>query len=378
MMTRGKVVFLHSPQIEQYSYPEESPFKTQRAGMTRRILLSMGLLSGPGRAEVAPGPADRAAVERFHSAHYLDVLRSAEQGRMGVEGLHMGLGTAECPVFRGMTDYAMLACGATLTGAELIGSGEARVAFNPSGGYHHAGPQCASGFCYVNDVVLACIALVDQGKRVLFLDLDAHHCDGVQSAFYERSNVMTVSLHESGETLFPGTGGVSEIGAGEGKGFSVNVPLPAGTYDDVYMKAFRQVAAPLMEAFAPDVIVLEVGMDGLSGDPLAHLSLTNGTYADAARRVLQFGRPVLATGGGGYHAENTARGWALVWSSLCGESDDVLSAGLGGVLLESTDWQGGLRDRALVPDAEQVRSVAPLVDATIEAVREKVFPLHGL
>lgn len=377
-MTPRMAVFLHSPQIEQFSYPADSPFRTQRAAMTAEILASMNLLSGPDRRQDAPGPADLAVVERFHTPRYLDVLRGAEQGNMGLEGLEMGLGTPETPVFKGMVDYAMLACGATLTGVELILSGEAGVAFNPSGGYHHAGPSRASGFCYVNDVALACLVLAERGKRVLFLDVDAHHGDGVQNAFYGRSDVMTMSFHETGEALFPGTGSTDEIGVGEGEGYCVNVPLPVGTHDDAFLRAFREIAIPLIRAFDPDAIVLELGMDGLAGDPLADLRLTNGSYAEVAELVMQLGKPVVATGGGGYHPRNTARGWALAWSMLCGDGLDSFGMCVGGVMLGSTDWQGGLRDRALVPDDGQRRTVGPAIEATIEALKATLFPIHGL
>ncbi len=379
-MNPTKAVFIHSDEIENYHYPPDCPFSTARAGKARRIAASMDLLSGQGRRQVAPEPADRPTLETFHTSEYLDVLKKASAGDLDVEGLHMGLGTHECPVFIGLYEYAALACGATLMGAKMLLSGEVDVAFNPSGGYHHAHPAEASGFCYINDVVLACMHLSAGGKRVLFLDVDVHHCDGVQDTFYERSDVITLSFHESGKTLFPGTGFEDEIGAGEGKGYTVNVPLPAETYDDAYLKAFRAVALPLIGAYDPDVIMLELGMDCLAGDPLAHLNLTNNAYAEVVRSVLDFGKPILAVGGGGYNIENTARGWALAWSILAGADDgtDEMTLGLGGVMLESTDWQGGLRDRMLVTDARQRRVVDPAINATIEKIVSDVFPFHGL
>jgi len=374
-----RAVFLHSPDIERYHYPPDCPFKTERARMARQILLGMGLLTGPGRSEVAPEPAPRAVIEKFHTARYLDAMIAATQGHLDVEGFGMGFGQPESPVFRDMYDYAALACGATLKAAALVAEGKADVAFNPSGGYHHAGPETASGFCYINDVGLACQVLAEQEKRVLFLDIDVHHGDGVQDFFYGRRDVMTMSFHESGETLFPGTGFENEIGTGAGRGYSVNVPLPVGTYDEAYLRAFDAVAVPLAGAFDPDVVVLEVGMDGLAGDPMAFLSLTNNAYAEVARRVLDFGKPIVATGGGGYHPQNTARGWARVWSVLAGgESQDEMALGLGGVMLESTDWQAGLRDRELTPRSMQRKIVDPALDATIEKVRANVFAIHGL
>lgn len=380
---RQNAVFIYSPELEKYSYPSTHPFSAKRAGMARQVLASMGLLSGPGRREQAPEPAPRDVIEKFHTRRYLDTLRRASEGALGVDGfleaLGMGLGSPDCPIFDGIYDYAVLACGATLTGARLILDGSAHVAFNPSGGYHHAHPERAAGFCYINDVAVGCMVLAERVDRVLFLDVDAHHSDGVQAAFYSRRDVMTISFHESGRTLFPGTGFENEIGEGDGRGYSVNVPLPPGTYDEAYLRAFESIAPPLITAYRPDVIVLELGMDALAGDPLAHLSLTNNVHAEVIRRVLGFGRPILATGGGGYHVANTARGWALAWTVLCGEdSGDDARLGLGGVMLESTDWQGGLRDRVIVASAEQRRQVDRAVDATIEVLKATVFPLHGL
>jgi acetoin utilization protein AcuC len=378
-MSPASVAFIHSPAIEGYSYPPDCPFKTERAGNTRRMLLSMGLLGGPDRMESAPVPASRDELETFHTARYLDVMGRAEKGDLDAEGLFMGLGTEDCPVFRGMYEYAALACGASLTGARLLVGAEAGVAFNPSGGFHHAHPEKAGGFCYMNDVVIAALFLAAEGRRVLVLDVDVHHGDGTQAAFYDRDDVMTISLHESGETLFPWGGGVDEVGEGAGHGYNVNVPLPKGTYDEQYLRAFRQIAPPLIGAFDPDVIMLEIGMDCLSGDPMAHLSLTNNAYADVVARVVAVGKPVLAVGGGGYNAANTARGWALAWAVMCGEdADGGMDHALGGVMLETTDWQAGLRDRQTVPTAEQMQEVPPVVDGVIERVKATVFPLHGL
>ena len=378
-MSPRKAVLIHSADFDQYSYPAECPFRTQRAGMAYRTLLSMGLLSGHGQTVLAPQPADRATLETFHSPRYMDTLELAVKGHMGVEGLHMGLGTPETPVFACLCEYASLACGATLLGVDQIVSGQADVAFNMSGGYHHADPAHAAGFCYINDVAIACLRLAEQGKRTLFLDVDAHHGDGVQRAFYGRSDVMTMSFHESGKTLFPGTGFEDEIGVGDGLGYSVNVPLPANTYDGAVLRALHAVALPLVEAYAPDVIVLELGLDGLAGDPLAHLRLTNNAFAEVTSLVLGFGKPLLVTGGGGYHVDNTARGWALAWSIISGEkATQDLSLALGGVMLESTEWLGGLRDRAQIPDDVQRETVDRAIGATVDAVKANVFGIHGL
>jgi acetoin utilization protein AcuC len=209
--------------------------------------------------------------------------------------------------------------------------------------------------------------------------VDVHHGDGVAYAFYDRPDVMTMSFHQNPKTLFPGTGFADEIGKGEGEGYCVNVPLPIGTYDQAYMKAFEAIAPPLMTAYDPDVIVFELGADALSGDPLAHLCLTNNVYARIINYLMGLGKPILATGGGGYNVENTVRAWALAWSVFCdADSGEDTSHALGGVMLESTEWQGGLRDRELVVSDAQRDTVMPAIQSTIELIKTSIFPIHGL
>ena len=378
-MAARRAVFIHSEEIEKYRYPDDSPFKTQRAGRTRRVLDTMGLLSGEGLSVVAPAPAPMKILKKFHSTGYLRALRNAQRGKHDLDAVRMGIGIRDCPIFPGMYDYAVLAAGGTVRGAELILSGAADAVFNPSGGYHHAHAERAAGFCYINDNVLACMALAEAGKRVLFLDVDVHNGDGVSKAFEQRSDVMTISLHEDPRILFPGTGFADEIGVGAGRGYCVNVPLPPGTFDQAYMQAFESIVPPLEKAFNPDVIVLELGADALAGDPLAHLCLTNDTFAQIVRRLMGFAKPVLATGGGGYHVENTVRAWALAWTVLSGQEIEMgMEATVGGVMLQSTDWQGGLHDRDLPVTSEQRETVLPALDATIEAIKAQVFPIHGL
>ena len=366
-----KKIFVHSRELEEFPYPADHPFNTSRAGRVRKIIDSMGLLAGPDREEVPPEHVDRSVLERFHSPEYLDALEQAGRGHFDYTMLSIGLGTGDCPVFEGLYDYAVLATGATVAGAEKIIAGQAQVAFNPSGGYHHAHADRAAGFCYINDVVLGCMTLAAAGKRVLYLDVDVHHGDGVQEAFYERSDVMTISLHQNPRTLFPGTGFANEIGTGEGEGFAVNIPLPIGTYDEVYMKAVESVVLPLIGAYGPDCFVMEIGTDALAGDPLANLVLTNNVYADVIGELLNFGRPILAVGGGGYNVENTVRAWSLAWAALCGEGNSEAA-------VESGDSRGGLRDKRLDIDEARRRAIEQAVEAVVGVVKKKVFSYHGL
>jgi acetoin utilization protein AcuC len=339
----------------------------------------MGLLWGETTREVPPESAPRTVLKKFHSARYLHALKTAQSGKWELDALQMGIGTDDCPIFKGMYDYAVLAAGGTLVGARMILSGEADIAFNPSGGFHHAFPEKAAGFCYINDNALACTILAEAGKRVLYLDVDVHNGDGVAHCFYGRSDVMTISLHENPRTLFPGTGFEEEIGEGPGRGYCVNLPLPVGTFDQAYLHAFEEIVPPLIGAYNPDVIVFELGADTLAGDPLAHLQLTNNVYVEIINHLLRFNKPILATGGGGYHVENTVRAWALAWTVLSGQDLDVgMDAAVGGVMLQSTDWQGGFRDRELPVTNQQREMVLPALEASVATVKAKVFPIHGL
>jgi len=374
-----EAVFIYSQELDKYPYPPEHPFNTIRAKRVRELINSMGLLSGAGRKETAPEKAERVVLKKFHSARYLHILKEASEGKFNAEALGMGIGTSDCPVFKGLYGGAVLAAGGTLVGAGLILSGEADVVFNPSGGFHHARPERAAGFCYINDVALACMVLAEQGKRVLYLDVDVHHGDGVAYAFYDRKDVMTISLHQNPRTLFPGTGFECEIGSGEGEGYCVNIPLPTGTFDEAYMQVFETLALPLIGAYKPDVFVFELGADALAGDPLAHLHLTNNVYAEIINHLLSFNKPILTTGGGGYNIGNTVRAWALAWSILCGEdTDSEISPTIGGVMLGSTEWQGGFRDKVLAVSGQQHDAVMPAIETTIKTIKSTVFPIHGL
>lgn len=378
-MSDRKLAFIYSPEIEGLSYPPDCPFKTQRAGLTRQKLISFGLLGGEGCEEVPARKATRAELRHLHTARYLDELQRAAGGDLTPEGFRMGLGGPDTPVFKDMYDYGAWACGAALTAADLLLAGKADIAFSLLGGFHHATAQHAAGFCYLNDVALACQHLAAACKRVAYVDVDAHHGDGVEEAFYRRNDVLTISLHESGKTLFPWRGFEPEIGEWVGLGYNVNVPLPAGTYDEAFLSAFDRVVLPVLGAFGPDVIVLELGLDTLAGDPLTHLHLTNNVVVEIMQRLMEFRRPMLVSGGGGYHVEHTVRGWALAWRTCLSAGDeDVYSLGLGGVMLGNADWAGGLRDRELPVAAEQRAEVEPELNATILRVIKHVFPHHGL
>jgi acetoin utilization protein AcuC len=295
--------------------------------------------------------------------------------------IDFGLGTPDCPAFEGVLQLASRAAGASLEGARAVAGGAARFAFNPIGGFHHAGPANAEGFCYVNDVVLACAELAEAGARVACVDLDAHHGNGTEAAFLDERRVLTVSVHQSGKTLYPWTGEETELGRGEGRGYNVNLPLPPGAGDAAMGRVMDEVVVPLLRRYGPDFVVLEIGMDPLFGDPLAQLRMTNNAMADAAERVRSVDRPMLVLGGGGYMPADTARGWALAWSVLNGaEPADPYAGLIGGVMLGSAEYSagGGLRDMKRFVSADEGAAIAAEVERVIAFHAEHLFPIHGL
>jgi|WetSurMetagenome_2_1015567.scaffolds.fasta_scaffold00008_122 acetoin utilization protein AcuC len=377
-MSRPTFAFVHSVEIEKYHYPESCPFKTERAAQAKSILVSSGLFDGGDRAEVAPAALSDSELGLFHTQDYIERLKRVSAGSFGVDDLAAGLGTQDTPVFPELFAYATLASGGTLTAARLVLDG-CRTAFNPSGGYHHACAGTAGGFCYVNDVAIACFVLAAAGKRVFCLDLDVHHGNGTQEAFYGDRHVCTVSFHESGATLYPWGGFETEIGDGDGRGYNVNVPLPAGTDDAIYSAAFKEIVPPLLDAFGPDVVVVELGMDVLSTDPLAHFKMTNNAFADLLPLVMRRGAPIVAVGGGGYNPRNTARGWALLWTVLCGiEPEYDMSIGMGGDFLGNAEWSAGLRDKRIYVTGDDKIRISREAERVVEYIKKTVFPIHRI
>src|SRR5690606_22689521 len=287
----------------------------------------LGLVGDEARPVLAPRLATDTELLAVHAPEYVAaVKRLSERGANEVDGLGWGLGTPDTPVVEGMHEMAAMVAGATLVAAEAVMSGRVRRAFSPAGGLHHAFRARASGFCVYNDLAVAIRWIQREfGARVMYIDYDAHHGDGVQQIFYQDPEVLTVSFHESGAYLFPGSGFIDELGAGEGYGCSVNVPLGAHADADAGRAAFATRVPLLGDALRPDVIVLQTGCDGHVLDPLTHLRATTQLFEDLVRVVCDVadrhcnGR-IVATGGGGYaiHAV-VPRAWTLVWGALCGE-----------------------------------------------------------
>lgn len=311
-----KTAFIYSEKFGSFHYGPSHPMRPVRLKLTYELMEELKLTKLPDSEIVPARQATEAEIELFHSREYVRVLKEANTGIIPVDGSIHGLGFGDNPVFNGVYEWSAWSTGASIQAAELVASGAARVAFNIAGGLHHAMPNRASGFCYINDAAVAIKRLVALGKRVAYIDIDAHHGDGVEYAFYDTDQVLTISLHENGQWLFPGTGFVADIGVNAGKGYSVNMPLPPSTQDGLYLKAFNAIVPPFIEAFAPDVIVTQLGVDSFETDPLTHLSLTTNSFEKMVSAFRSFNIPWVALGGGGYDLSNVARAWTLAWASM--------------------------------------------------------------
>ena len=311
-----KAALICREELWAYGHGPNHPMRPERLRMTWELLNAYHAFDAPGSQVIAPQPATSEELALWHTAEYIDAVRRLSAGEGGVSPWKYHFGPGDNPVFPAMYETESLKVGASLLGARLVARGELDVAFSFAGGLHHAMPSRASGFCVFNDAVIAIRWLVAQGLRVAYVDIDAHHGDGVQAAFYDDDRVLTISLHESGQFLFPGTGFVYELGRDAGQGYSVNLPLLPYTDDEVYLWAFEQIVPPLLAWFTPDVLVTQLGIDTHYRDPLAHLKLTTTGYTALVRTFRQMNLPWLALGGGGYNIHTVARAWTLAYGIM--------------------------------------------------------------
>jgi acetoin utilization protein AcuC len=296
------------------------PLRPERLRMTYELLQAYRAFDGADSRLVVPSPASDEDLGLWHSAEYVDAVRRLDRGDKDIRPRRYNFGPGDNPIFPAMYESETLKVGASLLAARLVIEGQVDVAFSFSGGLHHAMVGHASGFCVFNDAAIAVRWLVNQGQRVAYVDIDAHHGDGVQAAFYDTDRVLTISLHESGNYLFPGTGFVHECGKGAGKGYSANLPLLPYADDEVYLWAFDQVVPPLIADFCPDVLVTQLGIDTHYQDPLAHLNLTTHGFCSLIRAFQDLGVPWVALGGGGYNIHTVARAWTLAYGIMSGQT----------------------------------------------------------
>lgn len=370
-------VLIYSDSLATAEYSPSHPFKPLRAKLFLELLNRYYLQDDFKVAR--PEPLKEELLYLFHDRGYIDLLKKGDRGEFTPEMLHAGLGTGDNPVFRGMFELALTIAGGTYAGAMMLLRGEARAVFDPISGLHHAEKDRAMGFCYVNDIAIAITELVRNGQKVAYVDIDAHHGNGVQKAFYATDRVLTVSLHESGETLFPGTGYENEIGIDKGRGFNVNIPFHAGTDDEVYLFAFEEIVPPLIERFQPDLVFMQIGGDSHKDDPLAHLNMTSNGYKKVVSRVNQLAPGIMAMGGGGYNVFKTAALWAVDWSALVGiEPEDKFTGLVGGMMYGPETEAGSLQDPPFVLEGPQKEACFTYAERVVRYLKQTVFPIHGL
>ncbi|RZS30600.1 acetoin utilization protein AcuC [Herbihabitans rhizosphaerae] len=374
------------PAMLAYDLGGDHPFNPIRLELTMRLATALGVLDGV--EQLKPEPAAEAEIERIHDVGYVTAVREAPMASWDVGH---GLGTADNPVFARMHEASSLVVGASLLAAERIASGAATRAINIAGGLHHAMRDHAAGFCVYNDCAVAISWLLDHGvERVAYVDVDVHHGDGVQAAFYDDPRVLTISLHQNPMTLWPGTGSPMELGGRDAQGTAVNLALPPLTRDAAWLRAFHAVVPSLLGAFRPDVLVTQCGVDTHTEDPLAELSLSvdghRATY-QALRALAEehAGGRWLALGGGGYQLLRVVpRSWTHLLAT-------VLDRDVAPETALPAEWTSTVRE--LAPNARLPLSMsdgepagfepwgggrAEPVDNAIMDTRNAVFPLHGL
>ena len=378
----GRPLLIYHPDYLKYEFSPDHALREVRVKLARDLIEGLGLLRGA--EERAPTHAPEDAVAAVHERAYVAVVKRLSKNPHASEP-DFGLEPGDNPPFAGMHDAAMLQVGGTILACDLVAGGTITRAYNLGGGFHHAMPARASGFCIFNDVAVGIRRLLAAGvRRVLYVDIDAHHGDGVQAVFYRDPRVLTISLHEDGRYLFPGTGFVEEIGEGEGRGFSVNVPLPPHTRDTGWIRAFDAIVPPLAEAFRPEVLVTQTGADAHATDPLTHLELTTESYEHAGAQFDELSRRWcgdrwIAVGGGGYDVTTAPRVWTLLfgaqlrWQLSNALPEDWLQDCRRVVRAEPRD--GTLRDASGPP---QEAHVSRAVNTVVDEVRARVFPLHGI
>ncbi len=372
-----RTAFVYTDAFATYHLGDRHPLQQTRLRMTQRLLDAYGAFDHPASSLITPTPATPDDLLRVHTPDYLHALQTLSRGETVPDRARYGFGNGDTPAFPGMWEASLLYAGASFTCARLVWDDGYHAAFNTSGGLHHAQADRAAGFCTVNDCALVAHWLLDRGaRRIAYVDIDAHHGDGMQALFYDDPRVLTLSIHESPLSLFPRkTGFAHEIGHGAGLGFNANLPLARATGDALHTMAFETAFMPLLHAFAPDVVLLQVGADAHFSDRLAHLNLTSLGWLSAVRSVLSLGLPTIALGGGGYNLPTVARLWTLLYGALSGQIfPDPLPSPF------AQDWQTPtLHDHAAPAYTHEEDSNARThATESVKAIQDRVFPIHAL
>jgi len=312
-----KTAIVYSEAFQHYNFGPTHPFTPIRLKLTFELMRAIGLLSSSKVQVQEPRQASREELLLFHDDEYLQFVERASQSGSGF--LDMG----DTPAFKGCFESSALAVGASLAAVDLVMSGKVMHAINIAGGLHHAHPGRASGFCIFNDpaVSIAYLKKKYSLERVLYLDVDAHHGDGVMYGFYSDSSVLDIDFHEDGHHLFPGTGFTEEVGKGDAVGLKINVPLSPFTGNQIYLQLFKEIVPVAVRNYKPQILLLQCGADSHANDLLAHLQITTETYREIAEIISALAHEVadgrlVVFGGGGYNPSNVARAWTVVASTL--------------------------------------------------------------
>ncbi len=370
-----KTAFLYSEEFAKYSYGSNHPMRPVRLKLTYELIKAYGLLNLQNTQLIEARKATEEELLLFHTRNYIRTLKEADSGDIPQDGLRHGLGFGDNPVFKGVYEWSLYSTGASVQAAELVSSGKADIAFNICGGLHHAMRDRASGFCYLNDPVIAIKYLLTKGKRVAYVDIDAHHGDGMQAAFYDTDKVLTISLHESGEYLFPGTGFPGETGTGKGKGYSINLPFPPETDDEIFVNGFEEIVPLFVHRFKPDILVTQLGVDTFRTDPITHLNLTTNGFEKMIKGFRALNLPWVAFGGGGYNLSNVARAWTIAWAIM---NDTVVTDKMPEAYLKSAAAfefsECSLRDETFIITGTKKEYMIKEVEAAIEELKKEILP----
>ncbi|KAF8936301.1 histone deacetylase [Dissophora ornata] len=317
---KQRVSYFYDDDVGNYTYGLGHPMKPHRVRMCHSLVTTYGLYKKMD--VIRPKRATARQMTRFHNDEYVDFLYRLTPEMVGGEGMseqtkHLFNLGDDCPVFDGLFEFCSISAGGSIAAANKLIRGESDIAINWAGGLHHAKKTEASGFCYINDIVLAILEMLRYHQRVLYIDIDIHHGDGVEEAFYTTDRVMTASFHMT--EFFPGTGKLEETGIGKGKNYAVNVPLQKGMDDWSYQNLFEPIIKHIMEWYRPGAVVLQCGADSLAGDKLGCFNLSMKGHANCVAYVKSFGVPMIVVGGGGYTIRNVARAWTFETAVLLNE-----------------------------------------------------------
>ncbi len=366
-----RAAFIYSDQMSRHVLRPNHVMKPDRLRYTYELLQAYDILDAS--SVIPPRLATEEELKTFHTQEYIQAVKGLSAGLNKEKASRFNFNDeGDNPVYSGMFESALLSTGASVVGAELLLQDKADVAFNISGGLHHAMKTHASGFCIFNDPVVAINAMLAHGKRVAYIDIDCHHGDGVQAAYYDTDRVVTISTHESGKWLFPGTGNVDEIGIGKGRGYSINVPMAPGTNDEVFLWAFNEAVLPAVELFKPDCIVTQLGIDTHYLDPITHMALTTQGFAKCVDAFSRMPYKWLALGGGGYDISAVARSWTLAYSIMAGKpiTNDVPQS------YQAKYGIKTLNDPAVPPIGKENKDFArKFAEESVLNVQKSVFPL---